>query len=1331
MTFNKESQNGSFKAWETMDAELQQERQIVEMEEERKELTVRLQTLQQQSTMLQRKLQHLDANKKELQNNVAERKTARWEWLGTEANCIGIATSILSGLICGLIMFSFCVAFASLIFEKDLEDHISLGVEIQCATVFIGAIGKFTTGMPFSIFGPDIIPALFLASAAKKIQEVLSGDTDNGEISNQLIPTLLVSFMLSSFLLSISCGLLVYFKGHRAVNYLPISVLKGFLACIGYEVMKAAWKTSAGAYYQDLHTWNCWKLVLPAFPMGLAMYFFKRYHIGNPVVTMGSFLVGPLVLFFIILAASGTSIEEARDAGWFYGKADYILFEKQWELADMTKVSGAGLGAAIIDVLVLVLVCSMDILLKLQSSKKALRTEVDMVHELKVAGLMNAVSGGAFGVPVYSQVKFNILNFGITHNKFDKLPGFIVAAFAGLVWLSGYPIVNFIPRFFLGGLLVYAGMAFVVTNIIESYWRLTKKEYLVVIAMVAIIASLDQLVYAVLIGVVLAALIFAVQYGRINVVSGTFTGAEYASTTRRRVVEAKVLQKLGRRLFVVRLQHFIFFGTANQILEIVREALAESKNFERVEQFRYLIFDFKMVYNIDWTGVSILVDIIQLLKESRVRVILCEVCDRVRSKLEREDVVESVILFGSFDSAAEYVESMLLRRAMTLRNRWFTVDSFKMLHRKAVVRKESELFEALKGKKARRMWRYVTTRKVSKTDPIYTSGVQDETLYFLVKGKACIYLPKKSEEIMRGETKSLAQPITATVSINPVSGLNNYLFGNQEPKASPRSCARMRRKVLTVRAGTFFNEQALFSDTAPTPYEVIAKENCSLYCITRPALDSMRSNDPLLLAELFQIVLQQSAYRTRQMEKQRYAVSHFQGQVRMLEEQNLEWRGGSVTKVVSLLREHSKKPTLKKSHTKRPADTSTLARNRMRGKTEIVKSKKREIKIEDSSHSYQVSSSYQKRGFLADEKYFRHYRRSLETITPKEKKVKQLQFSLHLSSHFRRESRSSLRKTLRLISAPASAASAYSSVSPGTASIELVEWKMKIVKKVAMHMGIVPSPADEVIIRRLLETKFADCSKDSKSEETPSIPEKSPALSRDTTRDSAFGLEMKLMPWEHMEKILKLLVFADLKPREIMALKTAFTSFTEDDGSGLSKEGLGKLMVHLNSPADEVELSTLIDEWGDKKSHKIGFETFLSMCAAIAKREELIERVERDFLIFAKNSGAYERDSKTSPNLDDQKEPIIITVEGIVKTFSDRGNPIPDFIAAEMLYDADFLGRGYLTIDEFVAYLSTIPDLNYDGQTRRIKWREVVDEKQDPFRRSLSSVRVITDVGDL
>jgi hypothetical protein len=84
--------------------------------------------------------------------------------------------SVTSGLICGLVMFVFCVVFSNMIFGQHelLIQAVPLGVGTQTMTAMIGALvfARFS-GCRAVIAGPDINPVVFLAEAAKTIVTVL------------------------------------------------------------------------------------------------------------------------------------------------------------------------------------------------------------------------------------------------------------------------------------------------------------------------------------------------------------------------------------------------------------------------------------------------------------------------------------------------------------------------------------------------------------------------------------------------------------------------------------------------------------------------------------------------------------------------------------------------------------------------------------------------------------------------------------------------------------------------------------------------------------------------------------------------------------------------------------------------------------------------------------------------------------------------------------------------------------------------------------------------------------------------------------------------------
>lgn len=62
------------------------------------------------------------------------------------------------------------------------------------------------------------------------------------------------------------------------------------------------------------------------------------------------------------------------------------------------------------------------------------------------------------GSPAYSQTKFNVLSYTVTHSTVTRLPSLVCATFMGVLFFSGLPLINYLPRFMLSGLLVFSAV---------------------------------------------------------------------------------------------------------------------------------------------------------------------------------------------------------------------------------------------------------------------------------------------------------------------------------------------------------------------------------------------------------------------------------------------------------------------------------------------------------------------------------------------------------------------------------------------------------------------------------------------------------------------------------------------------------------------------------------------------------------------------------------------------------------------------------------------------------------------------------------------------------
>ena len=118
----------------------------------------------------------------------------------------------------------------------------------------------------------------------------------------------------------------------------------------------------------------------------------------------------------------------------------------------------------------MVLIVVIDALLKLAGTRKKLEYfELNFNEEMMVAGTNNFFNFFALGAPGYSQLKFNLLNAGISGTVKSRIPGLICAGINGVLYFSGFMAINYMPRFWLGALVIYAGLGFLDDNLIGVY----------------------------------------------------------------------------------------------------------------------------------------------------------------------------------------------------------------------------------------------------------------------------------------------------------------------------------------------------------------------------------------------------------------------------------------------------------------------------------------------------------------------------------------------------------------------------------------------------------------------------------------------------------------------------------------------------------------------------------------------------------------------------------------------------------------------------------------------------------------------------------------------
>jgi SulP family sulfate permease len=183
-------------------------------------------------------------------------------------------------------------------------------------------------------------------------------------------------------------------------------------------------------------------------------------------------------------------------------------------------------------------------------------------------------------------------------------------------------------------------------------------EYVVVLVILAGIIARGFLPGVVL-GLVMAVVLFAVSYGRIELVREVAFGETYHSNVDRPPAERAALRSMGEQVQVLRVNGFVFFGSANGLLEKIRR---------RVESgpIRFLLVDMRRVSGVDASAVVAFVKVVHLASSGGFELVFTGASDPVRAQLARGGVsaTEGVVAFEpDLDRGLQRAEDALLAGA--------------------------------------------------------------------------------------------------------------------------------------------------------------------------------------------------------------------------------------------------------------------------------------------------------------------------------------------------------------------------------------------------------------------------------------------------------------------------------------------------------------------------------------------------------------------------------------------------------------------------------------------------------------------------------------------
>lgn len=635
--------------------------------------------------------------------------------------------ALLAGLLIGILEIALAASFAALIFNGTTAEYLPRGIGMALFSAVFGiAITSLLTSYPAIVGGNQDAPAAIVGVMVAGIAAMVTGE--EARLATTIVAVGLTTLIIGVFLFGLGV-----FRLAGLVRFLPYPVAGGFLAGTGWLLFIGGISTMSRLpfAFSDLpgiFSPAVLQFWLPGLALGallLALSTRIRHYLFMPAMIL-MIIAG----FYIIAAIAGLSPAELSDAGWLIGPFPEGKLWQPLSAAELAAVEWSAIWSQLPNLISAVVISAIAMLLNATGLELATNRDIELNHEMRAAGLSNLVSGLGMGLVGYAQLSMSVLTerLGAT----NRLTGLIAAALCGMTLWFGGAALGFMPTVVFGTLLVYLGLSFLWEWVVKAYSRLPRVDYLIVLLILAIIAAVGFL-QGVVVGIIATVTLFVVSYSRTSIVKHELSGTTFKSRVTRNAEDRALLEAVGDHAYFLQLQGFIFFGTANGLLEQVRARV-------RGQPTRYVVIDFRQVIGLDSTALLSFDKMRQLAGDNGFTLVLSGLSSRLRRQFEHGGIVEvsNILRFASdIDRAAEWCEDQLC-----------AIDADGL----AAYTLVDHLMKIVPGAATERLVGYMEREEAAVGDYLIRQGAEADHLFFIESGQVTAQLESPDAEPMRLET---------------------------------------------------------------------------------------------------------------------------------------------------------------------------------------------------------------------------------------------------------------------------------------------------------------------------------------------------------------------------------------------------------------------------------------------------------------------------------------------------------------------------------------------------------------------------------------------------
>jgi SulP family sulfate permease len=596
----------------------------------------------------------------------------------------------------------------------DAATGALVGLIGAAAVSLVSGIAGGTRGLISAPTGPMLV--LQVAALASLAKAGLEG----GALLTGLAAVLITTGILQ-FLIGIS-------GGGRLIKFLPYPVVAGFITGSGILMIMSQVKPLS-AEVSDA-AWAGWWLmpITTAAVTFIAMSVVPRYVPKIPG-TIAGLVIG--TVFFQVMALFGPSSVPTE---WVIGRLPGI--SSMGANLQLDSVLQIPWKVVVPSALALAVLSSIDTLLTAVIADVETRVRHSAKRELIGQGfgqMLAGLTGGMAGAGTTGATLVAVRSGGRRW----------VAVFTGLVFvllvLVGGPVGQILPISVLAGVILHVALSMLDRDVLDWLRRDQSRMDAGIAILVTAVTVIYDLMVAVGVGVVIAAIMFLRNEVKAAVIHRRSNASQVRSVKARVDEERKVLDEHAEQIVLYELRGNLFFATADRLFEELSADL---------ERNIYLILHMRRVRQVDLSAIKILQQIAERLHSSGGHLVFCEVHSGMGIGRKMHKILRNVSprasrwkirTFKGTDEALGWAEDQLLESLGTP-----TMD-----FKKEVTLGNADLCADMDSQDVESLYNITRQQSIAKGESLFLRGDYGDELFIVLSGQIDVRLQTTKKHYKR------------------------------------------------------------------------------------------------------------------------------------------------------------------------------------------------------------------------------------------------------------------------------------------------------------------------------------------------------------------------------------------------------------------------------------------------------------------------------------------------------------------------------------------------------------------------------------------------------